>query len=42
MLKTAARLKRLSFVMRLLALLPESKGRQGSRPWAGVCLLAKQ
>jgi len=41
MLKTAAGLKRLSFWMRLLALLPESKGRQGSRPWGGVCLLAK-
>ena len=40
-LKTAARLKRLSFRMRLMALLPESKGRQGSRPWAGVCLLAR-
>ena len=42
MLKTAARLKRLSLCMRLLALLPESKGRQGSRPWSGICLLAKQ
>ncbi|MGO9466630.1 MAG: class I SAM-dependent methyltransferase [Isosphaeraceae bacterium] len=42
MLKTAARLKRLSTWMRLLALLPESKGRQGNRPWAGICLLAKQ
>ncbi len=41
-LKTAARLKRLSFWMRLLALMPESKGRQGSRPWSGICLLAKQ
>jgi methyltransferase (TIGR00027 family) len=42
MLKTAARLKRLSWFMRLMALLPESKGRQGSRPWSGICLLAKQ
>ena len=42
LLKTAARLKRLSLWMRLLALLPESTGRQGSRPWGGVCLLAKQ
>lgn len=41
MLKTAAGLGRLSLFMRLLALLPESKGRQGSRPWGGVCLLAK-
>src|SRR5262249_3831303 len=41
LLKTAARLKRLSFWMRLIALLPESAGAQGSRPWAGVCLLAR-
>jgi len=41
MLKTAARLKRLSTWMRLIALLPESTGRQGRRPWAGICLLAK-
>jgi methyltransferase (TIGR00027 family) len=42
MLKTAARLKRLSLWMRFLALLPESKGAQGSRPWSGICLFAKQ
>jgi len=36
-LKTAARLKRLSFGMRLLSMLPESSGAQGSRPWSGVC-----
>jgi methyltransferase (TIGR00027 family) len=41
-LKAAARLKRLSFGMRLLALLPASNGVQGSRPWSGICLLAKQ
>jgi methyltransferase (TIGR00027 family) len=41
-LKTAARLKRLSFGMRLLALLPASNGAQGSRPWSGICLLAKE
>jgi methyltransferase (TIGR00027 family) len=40
-LKTAARFKRLSFGLRLLALLPESQGAQGSRPWSGICLLAK-
>jgi methyltransferase (TIGR00027 family) len=40
-LKTAARLKRLSFGMWLLSLLPQSNGRQGSRPWSGVCLFAK-
>jgi methyltransferase (TIGR00027 family) len=41
-LKAAARLKRLSFGMRLLALLPASNSAQGSRPWSGICLLAKQ
>lgn len=41
LLKTAARLKRLKFLFRLIAILPESHGRQGSRPWSGVCLLAK-
>jgi methyltransferase (TIGR00027 family) len=41
LIKTAAKLKRLSWWMRLLALLPESQGAQGSRPWSGVCLLAK-
>jgi len=40
-LKTAARLGRLSFGMRLAALLPESKGRQGSRPWSGICLMMR-
>ena len=42
LLKTAARLNRLSFWMRLLAKLPESTGKQGSRPWGGVCLLARE
>jgi len=41
-LKTAARFKRLSFGMRLLSLLPQSNGRQGSRPWSGICLFAKR
>lgn len=41
LLKTAARLKRLPFHLRLVALLPESRGAQGSRPWAGACLFAK-
>ena len=40
-LKTAARFKRLSFGMQLLSLLPQSNGRQGSRPWSGICLFAK-
>lgn len=38
MLQTAARLKRLTLWMRLLSLLPEPKGKQGSRPWSAVCL----
>lgn len=42
MLQTAARLRRLNLVMRLLALLPESNARQGARPWGAVCLLAKE
>jgi methyltransferase (TIGR00027 family) len=42
LLKTAARLKRLSLGMRLLAMLPESTGKQGSRPWSGICLLARE
>ena len=40
-LKTAGRLKRLSFWMRLLAKLPDSTGAQGSRPWSAVCLLER-
>jgi len=40
-LKTAARLGRLSFGLRLAALMPESKGRQGSRPWSGICLMMR-
>jgi methyltransferase (TIGR00027 family) len=42
LLKTAARLKRLPFQMRLMALLPESNGKQGSRPWSAICLLARK
>jgi O-methyltransferase involved in polyketide biosynthesis len=41
-LKTAARLKRLSFPMRLVALLPENPNNSGSRPWGGVCLLGSE
>ena len=40
-LKTGARLKRLSFGLRLIAMLPESSGPQGSRPWSGVCLFER-
>jgi methyltransferase (TIGR00027 family) len=41
LLKTAARLKRLSLWMRFLSLFPESQGRQGKRPWAAVCLMER-
>ena len=40
-LKTAAKLGRLPMLLRMLALLPESAGAQGSRPWAAVCLLSR-
>jgi len=39
--KTAAKLRRLPAWMRLFALLPESNGKQGKRPWGAVCLLTK-
>jgi hypothetical protein len=42
MLKTAVGLKRLTFVMRLLALLPENPKISGSRLWSGICLFASQ
>ena len=42
MLKTAARLKRVSLLFRLLARLPESTGAQGSRIWGGICPLKKR
>jgi O-methyltransferase involved in polyketide biosynthesis len=41
LLKTAAKLKRLSWKLRLLSLIPEPKGPPGSRPWGGVCLLKR-
>jgi methyltransferase (TIGR00027 family) len=41
MLKTAAKIKRLPFFLRLVALLPESNGRQGSRPWGAVVRLTR-
>jgi methyltransferase (TIGR00027 family) len=39
--KAAARARRVPFPMRLLALLPESSGHQGGRPWGGVCLMGR-
>lgn len=41
MLKTAAMIKRLPFFLRLMSFLPESNGRQGSRPWGAVCHLTR-
>lgn len=41
MLKTAAQIKRLPFLLRLMSFLPESNGRQGSRPWGAVCHLTR-
>jgi hypothetical protein len=40
-MKTAARLGRLSFWMKQLSRLPASSGRQGSRPWSAVCRLER-
>ncbi|MCU1383334.1 MAG: SAM-dependent methyltransferase [Acidobacteria bacterium] len=42
LLKTGAKLGRLPIAMRMFAMLPESEGAQGSRPWSAVCLLARQ
>ncbi|MFI5059733.1 MAG: class I SAM-dependent methyltransferase [Candidatus Acidiferrales bacterium] len=41
LLKNAARLKRLSFFLRLIALLPESESFRRNRPWSGICLVSK-
>ena len=38
LLHTAASLKRLSFGMRLLSLLPDPAGRKPDKPWGGVCV----
>jgi methyltransferase (TIGR00027 family) len=39
LLHTAAKMKRLTFGMRLLSLLPDPGGRKPDRPWGGVCVL---
>lgn len=41
LLKTAAKLGRLPLALRVVAMLPESNGAQGSRPWSAVCLFAR-
>lgn len=42
LLKAAARLKRLPFLLQLVSLFPDSSGAQGSRPWSGVCLFGRK
>jgi methyltransferase (TIGR00027 family) len=42
LLKTARRMDRLPLFLKMMAMLPESSGSQGSRPWAAVCLLERQ
>ena len=42
LLKTARRMDRLPLFLKVMAMLPESSGSQGSRPWAAVCLLERQ
>ena len=39
--KTAAKLGRLPFFLRLLAMLPEKKGPPGNRIWSAICLFEK-
>jgi methyltransferase (TIGR00027 family) len=41
-LKNAARLKRLPFLLRLFAFLPETEKSRRDRPWSGMCLLKKK
>ena len=41
LLHTAAKLKRLTLFMRLLALLPDPGGRKPDKPWGGVVVLEK-
>lgn len=41
MLHTAAKLKRLPFLMRLFAFFPDPKGTKPSRPWGGAVLLGR-
>ena len=39
LLKAAAKIERLPMMLRMMAMLPESSGAQGARPWSAVCLL---
>ena len=40
-LKAAGKLGRLPLAMRMFAMLPESDGAQGARPWSAVCLFGR-
>ena len=40
-IKAAAKIERLPLAMRMFAMLPESDGAQGARPWSAVCLFAR-
>jgi methyltransferase (TIGR00027 family) len=42
LLKTAGKLGRLPLALRMMAMMPDSDGAQGSRPWSAVCLFARQ
>lgn len=42
LLKTAARLNRLSLLFRIAALFPETEKSRRDRPWSGMCLLKKR
>jgi methyltransferase (TIGR00027 family) len=42
LIKTAARLNRLSLMLRFFALFPETDRSRRDRPWSGVCLLKNQ
>jgi len=42
LIKAAAKLKRLSPLLRLMAMFPESSGKQGKQPWSAVCLFARK
>jgi methyltransferase (TIGR00027 family) len=41
LMKTAAALNRLPIFLRMMAMLPEGQQPMGSRPWSGICLLAR-
>jgi methyltransferase (TIGR00027 family) len=40
-MKTAAKLERLPLALRMMSMVADSSGAQGSRPWSAVCLLAR-